>query len=143
MMSAEAGEQGRPVAEAGADQSITPAVRQGRGFDLPDAPITALIPVGVERITGMPSSARGAAPGEMLRRTPAPEPRVVRRVEDEVGLVATIDHLAGKKRSRSRAEAGPLPPRVAEIDRARPGPEAEVNVAGAPTRQANADSTVA
>src|SRR6185369_18003522 len=39
---------------------------------------------------------RGAEPslGEMLRWAPTAEPRVVRRVEDEVGPVAAIDHVA-------------------------------------------------
>ena len=68
--------------------SMTPALlpRQRTSRTCPWASITALIPVGVERMTG--NSLLGRAKprlGEMLRRTPGAEPGVVRRVEDEVG----------------------------------------------------------
>ncbi len=45
-------------AGGGSTASIAPAVRHGSAFTIwPRASITALIPVGVERSTGMPSSA--------------------------------------------------------------------------------------
>jgi hypothetical protein len=63
----------------------------------PSASMTALIPVGVERITGRPLLDR-AQPRlrQMLRRAPTAEPGIVRGVEDEIGAVGAVGHLPRK-----------------------------------------------
>src|SRR6185369_2306858 len=107
---AEAGEQGRPGAER------EPIVDHARGapgqscFDLPGRADHGADPG--RRRADHRNALLGRAElrlGEMLLRTPAPEPRVVRRVEDEVGAVATIDHLAGKNDLVAELEADLAP----------------------------------
>src|SRR4051794_35705882 len=65
--------------------------------------------------------------GEVLRRAPAAEPRVVGWVEDEGRAVALVDHMAGEDDLVAELEAD-LAPLEAEVDgaRSRPGREVEV-----------------
>ena len=78
-------------AAGGRTASITPAVRHGSDFTtLPRASITALMPVGVARSTGRPSSAaRSRAWARCCGGPQRAEPGVVGRIEDEVGPVAS------------------------------------------------------
>ena len=78
----------------------------------PLASTTALIPVGVERITGNPFLGRAESRlGEVLRRAPASEPGVVRWVEDEVGTIAPVHDLAREDDLVAQLEADLAPSR--------------------------------
>src|SRR3546814_13780805 len=57
--------------------------------------------------------------GQMLRRAPAAEPGVVRRVEDEVGTMVAIDDLPRKNDLVTDLQADPA--KGAEVERARAG----------------------
>src|SRR4029450_6607611 len=76
---------GGELAAGGSTASITPAVRQGR----------ALTRLPRPSIDGQPLLC-GAKPrlGEVLRRSPPPEPGVVGRIENERWSVLLVDHLA-------------------------------------------------
>src|SRR3954465_9815303 len=65
---------------------------------------------------------------EVWRRAPAAEPGIVRRVEDEAWAVLLVDHLAGEDDFIAELETD-LAPLAADIDRPRPGPRREVEVA--------------
>ena len=125
-------------AARGSCASITPALppRQA-ATSRPSASISALMPVGVERMIGKPLLDR-AQPrlGEMLRRAPAAEPGVVRGVEDEVGPVAPVDDLAGEDDLVAELEAD-LAPAAAARSCAGPGPAAKSRSPGRQPRQAD------
>src|SRR3546814_11639110 len=71
----------------------------------------------------------------MLRRAPAAEPGVVRRVEDEVGTMVAIDDLPRKNDLVTDLQADPA--KGAEVERARAGARPEIDVAGREPRQAD------
>src|SRR5689334_22995413 len=77
-----------------------------------------------------------ASLGEMLRRAPAPEPGVVRRVEDEAWAVPLVDHVAGEDDLVAEVEPD-LPPLAAKVDRARARSWREVEIARRKARQAD------
>src|SRR5947209_9926570 len=72
----------------------------------------------------------------MLRRPPATEPRVIRRVEDELWTVLLVDHLAGKDDFVAELETD-LAPLAAKIDRPRSRSRGKIEIAGRQTRQAD------
>ena len=136
---AESGEQWRRLRRAGGrTASITPAVRHGSDFTtLPRASITALMPVGVARRTGSPSSAaRSRAWARCCGGPQLPNQASFDGIEDEVGPVALVDDLAGEDDLVAELEAD-LAPLAAEVDRARPGPGREIEIARREARQAD------
>src|SRR6185503_3191944 len=68
-------------------------------------------------------------------RAPAAEPGVVRRVEDEIGTVAAIDHLAGKNDFVAQSEADLAPAGKGEGARARA--RVEIDISRREPRQAD------
>src|SRR6185369_4074443 len=73
---------------------------------------------------------------EMLRRAPAAEPGVVRRVEDEGRAVLPVDDMAGENDLVAELQSD-LAPILAEPDRPRSRPGREIDVAGCEARQAD------
>ena len=74
--------------------------------------------------------------GEVLRRAPAAEPGVVRRVEDEVGPVAAVHNFAREDDLIAKLEAD-LAPIAGQLDRPRARAVDEVDIAGREPRQAD------
>ena len=125
-------------AAGGSTPSMTPAVPSGsERTTVPRASMIALIPVGVERSTGMPSSAaRRRAWARCCGGPQRAEPGVVRRVEDEIGAVAVVDDMAREDDFVAQLEADPAPAAARSIVRG-PGPGREVDVARRQARQAD------
>ena len=125
---------------AGKSASIDPrrAPRQRRASTSPRASITALIPVGVERITGRPSSAaRSRAWARCCGGPQRPNQASFDGIEDEVGAVGAVDDLAREDDLVADLQARPCPSRrEASIVRG-PGPRLEVDVARRQPRQAD------
>src|SRR4051812_8093243 len=71
----------------------------------------------------------------MLRRAPTAKPGVVRWIENEVGAVLLVDHVAGKDHLVAKLKAD-LAPLAADVDRARAGTGIEVEFAGREARKA-------
>src|SRR5207302_2604529 len=80
----------------------------------------------------------GAEPrlGEVLRRPPAAEPGVVRRIKNERWAVVFVDDIAREDHLIAELEAD-LAELAAEVDRARSRNGREVDVAGRVPRQAD------
>ena len=119
-------------AGGGRTASITPAVRHGSDFTtLPRASITALMPVGVARSTGRPSSAaRSRAWARCCGGPQRPNQASLDGLKMKSGRLRSVDDLAREDDLVAKLEADLAPcPRV---DRARPGPGREIEVARAP-----------
>ena len=129
---------GGALAAGGSTASMTPAVRQRQLFHDVAAGVDHCADACRRRAKHRQAFLGRAQPrlGKVLRRTPGAEPGVVRGIEDEVGPVVLVDHVAGEDDFVAKVEAD-LAPFAAEIDRSRSGAGREVEVAGREARQAD------
>ena len=108
-----------------------------RFHDIAAASITALIPVGVARSTGKPSSAaRSRAWARCCGGPQLPNQASFDGLKMKPGRFVLVDDMAGEDDLIAKVEAD-LAPFAAEIDRARAGPGREVEVARRQPRQAD------
>ena len=113
--------------------SISPAVRHGNDATTwPWASITALIPVGVERITGMPSSEILQLMSDELKRHMRARIEQCRRLAKYINDPRTTEALL---RMADEGEADLAP--AGKVDGARTGTGVEVDVARREPRQAD------
>ena len=126
------------LAAGGSTASITPAVRHGSDFTTsPRASITALIPVGVERMTGMPSSAaRSRAWARCCGGPQRPNQASFDGLKMKSGRLRSVDDMAREDDFVAKLEPdlAPLPARSMVRG---PGPAVKSTSPGRQPRQAD------
>ena len=104
---------------------------------LPRASITALMPVGVARSTGIPSSAaRSRAWARCCGGPQLPNQASFDGLKMKAGRLLPVDDMAGEDDLVAKLEAD-LAPLIAEIDRSRARARREIEIAGREPRQAD------
>src|SRR5207253_7834346 len=106
-----------------------------QGLEHPAVGVDDCAHAGRSRADDRDAFFRGAKAGlgEMLRRAPASEPRIVRRVEDEIRPVPAVHDLARKDDFVAKLEPDLAPPR--QVERARAWTGVEIDFTGRQSRQ--------
>ena len=125
-----------PTAAAARRRSRRPCATAAAERLRPRASMIALIPVGVARITGMPSSAaRSRAWARCCGGPQRPNQASFDGLKMTLGRLLAIDHFAGEDDFVAELESDPAPQRQA--DRPRPRSRREVGIARREPRQSD------